>query len=440
MPRPRSKKIDPFELAIEAALEPGRSVGWRQVSTFVGGLRPLAENLAELVGSDPGRAAALHETFIAGCFEKANEVHDDGGSFGEFVRDLFAGWVTARQASGAGADETVRRLLAWTDDDPYCLAYDLERHVAHALDRRGAAEFERAVRARLAGTAPEASGAERDPAVRKRRWGAVLRTFFSERKNIGGAISVAEETGVTNADCAVIARLLAARRKAGAALEWVERGIALEDRYSGHELERMKRELLQKLGRGGEALELAWEQYRKSPHLFYLEELMRFVPKGERAAWREKALVAAENADFGAAIEIFLEAKETERLVARVRRAKDADVEHASASAVAAAAEKLAAQHPDLAARLHRALGLEILKAKRSKHYDEALSHFDAARKAYEKAGLAAEWTKLVARIRSDHRQKYGFMPGFEAVVRGFAPDARPSFLERAKARWPGSS
>lgn len=195
-----TKKPDPLERTIEVALEPGRFIGWRDRFSFVEDLDNLAERLAVLIGSEPARAAALHETFIAGCFEKASEVHNEGGSFGEFVGSLFAGWVTARQAIDADANETARQLLVWTDDDPYCLAFELERHVAKILDRKGAAAFERLVCDRLAGRASTPGSAGRDPEVRKRRWGEVLRVFYSERRNLRGYISVAEETEVTAKD------------------------------------------------------------------------------------------------------------------------------------------------------------------------------------------------------------------------------------------------
>jgi hypothetical protein len=54
----------------------------------------------------------------------------------------------------------------------------------------------------------------------------------------------------------------------------------------------------------------------------------------------------------------------------------------------------------------------------------------------YERAGLRAEWQALVGTIRADHRRKVGFMAGFEEVVAGGGPSARPSFIARAKARW----
>jgi poly-beta-hydroxyalkanoate depolymerase len=40
----------------------------------------------------------MYETFIAACYEKADEVDDSAGYLGMFGGSLFARWVTARQA------------------------------------------------------------------------------------------------------------------------------------------------------------------------------------------------------------------------------------------------------------------------------------------------------------------------------------------------------
>jgi hypothetical protein len=57
-----------------------------------------------------------------------------------------------------------------------------------------------------------------------------------------------------------------ARRKPNDALAWVERGLAIEKRnaFGGgatYKLGAMRRALLVKLGRGGEALDSAWAQF-----------------------------------------------------------------------------------------------------------------------------------------------------------------------------------
>jgi hypothetical protein len=100
------------------------------------------------------------------------------------------------------------------------------------------------------------------------------------------------------------------------------------------------------------------------------------------------------------------------------------------------AAKKLEKTHPDLAARLWRAQGMRVVNAKKSKYYGAALSNFERARRSFETAGLPAGWRRVVEKVRSKHHRKTGFMAGFEEIVAGLGPSERPSFLERAKARW----
>jgi hypothetical protein len=79
---------------------------------------------------------------------------------------------------------------------------------------------------------------------------------------------------------------------------------------------------------------------------------------------------------------------------------------------------------------------MRVVNAKKSKYYDAALSNFERARRCYEKAGLVADWQRVVTNVRSEHHRKTGFMSGFEEIVAGSGPSEKPSFLERAKARW----
>lgn len=100
------------------------------------------------------------------------------------------------------------------------------------------------------------------------------------------------------------------------------------------------------------------------------------------------------------------------------------------------AAQNLADQHPDQAARLYRTQGLRILEAGKSKHYDAALRHFTHARRCYEAAGQATEWEQLVDEMYTWHHRKTSFVPRFEEIVTAARPRREPSFLERAKSRW----
>ena len=145
---------------------------------------------------------------------------------------------------------------------------------------------------------------------------------------------------------------------------------------------------------------------------------------------------AASGADLHSQIELWLETSEIERLIDRLRRAHDEELEAISHYATEPLAKELAQTHPDVAAKVYCALGMRILKARKSKYYDAALENFENAKAYYERAGLARSWGALVAEVRAAHRRKVGFMAGFERLVAGQGPSNEPSFLERAKSRW----
>ncbi len=447
MSRQRHRKLDPVELQIERALQPNRFIAYTACSEFIEGIEAVQTEIARLVEGEPARAAFLYETFLAGCYEKAEEIDDSGGSFGQFVEALFLGWIKARQAAVVDPNETASRLLAWMDDDPYGFCYRIETNVAKALHKAGLAAFERQVRARFdvaALTAPSPDGSPRQNSEYvRRRWGEVLRTLYVAQRKVEAYVALAEETAVTAEDCHAVATLLASRRKLADALAWVDRGVELNNKaphesMAGYQLAKLKRVLLKKLGRGEEALEAAWAQYRKHPSLFSYEELMKFVPKPDRDFWHKKALEAVRDGDLSSAIELLLGTKEPERLVERLRDVSDDALEDLSHYTTEPAAEKLEKSHPDVAARLWRAQGMRILNGKKSKYYDAALADFENARRCFEKAGLTTEWKRTAAKVSAQHHRKKGFMPGFEEIVRGSGPSTQPSFLERAKARWGG--
>jgi hypothetical protein len=98
---------DPIERQMELAFRPGAFISDGASHSFVSGLEEVVAGIRKLAGAEPARAAALYETFLAGCHEKADEVDDSSGSFGEFAGSLMCAWAEARQASGANPEDTV---------------------------------------------------------------------------------------------------------------------------------------------------------------------------------------------------------------------------------------------------------------------------------------------------------------------------------------------
>lgn len=433
---------DRLEGDIEVAFDPGNFVGDRDCFSFVSDLEVVEEEVAKLVETDPGRAAALYEAFLAGCYEKADELDDSSGSFGMFVGGLFCGWTRARQAAGASPEETAGCLLGWMADDPYGFCFGLESDLAAVLDGAGLAALVKQVRERF-----DAHGSRGEEASRRgedyarRRWAELLRALHFAQKDVGAYVALAEETALSAQDCHAVATMFRARRKPEEALRWVERGIEIQataprDSLAGRDLADLRRELLRRLGRGQDALESAWAEYHEHPSVNSYRNLMKFVTKPERAAWHEKAIEAATGTDLYYLIGLLLETKEIERLAELVARSDDDALEQVSHYVLEPAARKLEKTEVAVAARLWRAMGTRIVKAGKSKYYEAALRNFERAKRCYVKAGLEADWAAAVSQVRAEHHRKYGFMPGFEQLVKGSGPGQEPPFLERAKARW----
>ncbi|MGA2076080.1 MAG: DUF6880 family protein [Terriglobia bacterium] len=425
-------KRDPLEAAIETALRPGQFIDWRMGSTFTSELHGIAAQIDQVVSTDPTRGVSLYESFLAGCYEKADEIDDDG-YFGQIVEALYCGWVKARQAVGGDPDETVSLLIDRMENDPYGYAYQLEREAVKVLDEAGLAAFEGAVRTLFE--------VKDNPDQARHRWGPVLQAIYAQKQDVHAYVALCEQTEFSTQDCLMVALMHKAQGGFAEALAWVERGLSIDKKKpyessAGYDLRKLRRELLAKLGRQDEALADAWAEFEKTPSTYSYEELMRFVPEAERADWRAKALHAAERGSLGSLIDLLVETKETERLFGCLQEARDSALEGLSHFVTEPAAELLAEVHPEVAAKLFRAMGMRILNAKKSKYYHEALENFEDAKSCYARAGMNHQWDAVVAEVRREHYRKVGFMPGFERLVAGRSPGQKLSYLDRARKRW----
>ena len=441
-PRKR-EQIDPLEQAIEVALAPGSFISYKAAWSFVDEVRDVANDVDKITGQEPQRAARLFETFIAACHEKAEEIDDSSGNFAMIMDDLFRGWIMARQASDADRDETAKLLLAWMDDDPYGFCHDLDREAVKVLDKKGLDAFERRIRSRFeAARLQDEKRKERFPSSAGRRWGGALKTLLTAQCNVDAYIALCEQTGIGAEECKAIAEMYRSRRRLDDAFAWVERGLEIvrpdsRSSFADYELREIKRALLAKLGRAGDALESAWSEFQQHPSTLTYKELMRYVPAKEKKAWHEKAMEISENGDLSSQIELWLKKKEIDRLAARLRRATDEELEDLSHDKTEPLARKLKRSHADIAARIYRALCMRIVNAGKSKYYDAALDNLEHAKKCYAKASLETDWKAVVADVRERHYRKKGFMAGFEEIVSNAPKRRELTFMERAKGRWP---
>nr|WP_045220100.1 DUF6880 family protein [Desulfonatronum thioautotrophicum] len=401
----------------------------------------VANDIGEIIPNEPERAARLYELFIAACHEKADEIDDSNGNFGMLVEELFQGWVTARQEANFDPDETAIALISWMEDDPYGFCHDLDRGIVNVLDKKGMEAFTLQLRLKFESSSVQGNKEKRGSDYARHSWGRALKTLLAAQRNVGAYIEICEQTELESKDCLTIAKIYKSRKRPEEALAWVDRGLKIARSERGQfseerELRDLKRTLHVKIGRPNDALQSAWAEFETYPSTFSYKELMRYVPAKEKAEWREKAMMASEKGNLSSVLGLWLEQKESDRLAARLHRTTDEELEGLSHFKTEPLARKLERSHPDLSARLYRALCMRIVNAGKSKYYDAALDHIKHAKKCYAKAGLDADWQAVVAEVRERHSRKKGFLAGFEDIVTGASKPVEPSFLDRAKSRW----
>lgn len=416
---------------MEDTLAPGTFIDYRRSWGFVEEVEAVRDRIASLIKSgEAARAVALLEIFIAGCYEKSTEIDDSSGRFGQLVEGLFCDWIRGRQAATADPGDTVARLLSWMENDDYGYCHGLEREAVKVLDRAGLSAFERAVREKPA-------KGDRGSYTSRRKV-EILKAIHEARKDVDAYASLCEGDTAPR-DCEVLARLCLKRRMPNDALAWVERGIALEeDRWpnrSAWGLQNLKREILRKLGRGEDALASAWEEYRRAPSAYSYKDLMKFVPKSQRSEWHARALAEIDGAELSSGIALLVEMKERDRLARMIEAASREKLMGVSHYWTEPAARSLSKCYPLLAAKLHVAMALRVLEAKKSKYYPASIANLERARKILLQQGRAAEWEALASDIRENHRRKIGFLSAFERLAAG-RPAREPSFLDRARKRW----
>jgi uncharacterized Zn finger protein len=431
----KSKRPDELERDIERALQPGSYIGYQEMADFIEFAEAIKTRITSLVLQEgmATRTVALLELFIAGCYEKSEEIDDSGDEFGRFVRDLFCGWIRARQAAGADSEETVKSLYAWIQNDDYGYCHDLEPQAVGSLDKGGLRALEQMAR--------EIADASAKETYAHRRNIEVLKAIHVKRGDVRAYQALCEaEADMAPADCEKLAEMYLTRRKVEDALAWVERGLELEktqtwSHRSAWRLPELKRKILMRLGRGEDALASAWEDYCRTPSIYSYADLMEFAPRGERRAWHLKALAALGDASLSTKSDLLVKTKEWGVLASLIESTPRENLIALSHYTTGPAARGLTKAHPLLAAKLDVAMALRILEAKKSKYYDAALKNLEQARKAMLRNGCADEWERLATEIRTIHRRKSGFIPYFEALAEGRLT-REPSFSERARERW----
>jgi len=440
------RRLESMVSDVEEAVNLGSFVSYRQSWDYVRRLETVKSKIDGLATKKAAKQCVpLYEMFLSGCYEKADEVDDSSGCFGEFFQELFCSWIEARQNAGYEAEQSVYQMFKWMDNDEYGFLHDVQESLVEVLDREGLALFEARIKSRFREALFKA-----DPTNRKRiydypfdvrRNAAILKSICLAKEDTDSYQSLCDELGTTPKDCENIAKIKRKNRQLRSALIWVDKGLDLEKtatwpNESAWGLPALKRNLLVELGRKKDAVESAWSGFEAYPSEFAYDELMKYVSRKDRERWHKKAMKTVLSASLPDIINLSVKTQEWEILRKSVENAGHEELEAISHFTTEKAAEELEKIHPIEAAKIYRAMGMRIVKGKKSRHYDIALDHLRKAKKLYSENKRKDEWLFLVEEVRRDHSRKYSFIGGFERIVSGSYAGRYQSFEERTKKRW----
>ncbi len=433
------KKSDPLVNTVESALNLGQYISYKYAYDFIHELEDAKECIDDLVKEDPERAVYLYEVFLHGCTEKIEEMDDSGGNMGMFFEDLFCSWVIARQNSKCSPGETLELINKWQEHDDYGLCHGVEKSLVEIFDKNTLNHFEKMT---LLEVDEALSSVSKDSTY---SYGIkskieLVKLICTQKDDFKSYIEFAQKIGINPKDCEEIAKIFLKKKKYSEAMEWVEKGLKLSSKkehysFSKYELVDLKKELLSKLGNKGEALNLAWQDFKKHPCDFSYRDLMKYVSAKDGRSWHEKVINLIKKGPIESVFEICVETKEYDVLVDRILKCKHKTLEDLSHYNTEEAAKVLTKKYPEAAVKVYRALGIRIVNSKKSKYYHVALEHFEKTKDLYRKIGQENEWNKLVESIISEHSRKSSFIGGFKDVVSD-AKKKKLSFAERASKRW----
>jgi tetratricopeptide (TPR) repeat protein len=368
----KRKKSDPLVSALESALDLGEFISYNRSWDFIRDLEDVKHKIDALVKDGQAeRAVNLYEIFLSGCYEKADEIDDSGGNLGMFFEDLFSAWINARQKAKYDSEETVRNILRWMDNDDYGFCYEIERNVVKVLNKKSVQLFEAAIMIRFekafSSIVPKKSQRVFDYPLEVRKNASILKVIYGELKTTDAYLALCEKTGTSPTDCENIANIFKMKRKYQDALSWVEKGLRLEKKgnwgnQSSFGLTGLKQDLLNKLGRREDALDLSWVEFKKYPSNFSYETLMKFVDKKDVKHWHQKALGKAKDSSLSGFIDICTKTKEWDTLSEHISSIDTELLEELSHYTTERAVKGLAKKHGLAVAKIYCALGMRILR------------------------------------------------------------------------------
>ena len=416
-------------LIIENSLELGTFINYDEAFSFVDGLEYAKKQLQELFGSNQEQLFELYNVFLAGCFEKAEEIFDDLCSFETFVRNLFPDWVVAAQIS-MSPEVLLKRLENWENSDDYGLASGVWLTVVPYLNAESLICLLSSLHKKLIEHKSEEyvfkSSIE------------LIKAIYMRQCDIDSYVELTKKYGLCSNDYLSLANMYISKKQSEKSFSWVVKGFALTKRdYSLnlYALKKLKRELLLDFGRDDEALEDAWIEFSKKPSEYSYDDLKKYTGLKSEETIDRRVIALLEKCSVGDAVEVCVHIGEIDVLARRIESARRSTLKGLSHFRTEPAAEILEKDYPYVSAKLYECLGIRIVDQAKSKYYTEAHQHLRKSKELYEKAGHTAKWKRVIDYVRQYHKRKYSFMGEFERIIVGKPEKRCPSFSQRIEKR-----
>ncbi len=423
----KKKETDSIINAIHHNLKLGDFISYGRSWNFVSDLGKVKNEIDDIASNDPSRAIALYEVFLAGTYEKADEIDDSSGSLGDFFQEMFSDWIQTRQKAGDNPKDIVADIFRWNEHDDYGFCYNIEKEVSKVLNKDGLRLFIDHYRNEFEKAYAPFESEDPKPVFDYPNvvWHSAqaLRDVFISRKDEKSYLELGKKILLSPKDCEKIAEIYISKKKYDLALDMIERGLKDKNKrdwknQSSSSLDSLKKDVLGKMGRTDEALKMAWDHFKECPTDYGYKDLMGYVEKSEKKAWHEKALKEASN-ELDGFIEICVMTEEWELLGERILKENDKDIANLSHYTTEPAAKGLEKKTPLASAKLYFNMGNRIVEAKKSKYYHDAIENFKMARKLWVKEGQNALWTKIVKDINAKHSRKSSFIHDFNDIADG---------------------
>ncbi len=209
----------------------------------------------------------------------------------------------------------------------------------------------------------------------------------------------------------IAARLLAAGR-AGDALGFIERAKITEDRWIPQEWQDARLDVLEALGRCGEAQAFRWTCFERHLSVEHLRTYLKRLPDFDDIDAEERALAHASlHPGLLPALGFFLDWPSPDR-AARLLIDRHDKINGDNYEFLVPAAETLSERHPLAATLALRAMIDFMLTNARSKRYGYAAEHLRACAELADKIedfGAFETHDAYVVRLKQEHGRKFGF-------------------------------